>query len=66
VTPPLAPIYVPRTKHGVEVIILPAVGDRDVEMGETACAQQVDLVDVEMEDDFLPPIPAIIVNISSP
>jgi hypothetical protein len=50
----------------VEVIILPAVGDRDVEMGETACAQQVDLVDVEMEDDFLPPIPAIIVNISSP
>ena len=34
-----------------------------MEMNGEICVPEADLVDVEMEDDFLPPIPAIVVSI---
>jgi len=43
---------------------LPTVEDSGVEIGEAAGVPRVDVVDVEMEDDFSPPIPAIIVSTS--
>ena len=39
--------------------------DRSAEDGETAHVPGIDLADVEMEDAFLPLIPAIIVGIFS-
>ena len=41
---------------------LSTVLDCDVEMDEVACVPEMILQDVEMEDDFLPQIPAIIVS----
>lgn len=42
-------------------LILPAAKDHDMEICEDV--QEADLVDIEMEDDFLPQIPVIIVSI---
>ena len=63
---PLAPVYVPRPKCDADVmaaahLILPAAKDHDMEICEDV--QEADLVDIEMEDDFLPQIPVIIVSI---
>lgn len=37
--------------------------DRDVEMSREMYTPEANLVDVEMEDDFLPPTPTIVVSI---
>ena len=42
----------------------PTVEGRSVEIGKAATAPRVDVMDVEMEDDFPYPIPAIIVSTS--
>ncbi|KAF9654302.1 hypothetical protein BDM02DRAFT_3125179 [Thelephora ganbajun] len=57
---PLTHVCLPHPMMGAG-LILPTTGDYDVEMDETAHVPEVDLTDVEMEDVFLPPIPAIVV-----
>ena len=47
-------------------LISPSTGDRDVEMSREIHTPEVNLVDVEMEDDFLPSTsstPTIVVSI---
>ena len=65
---PLAPVYTPHPQDDAGVkqpahLIFQSGEDCDIEMGGETYVPEADLVDVEMEDDFLPPIPAIIVSI---
>lgn len=56
---PLAPVYVPHPKNDADVMaaarLIPLTAKNyDVEMCDEACVPEADLVDIEMEDDFLP------------
>jgi len=65
---PLTPACVSHSEPNAGAITAanlnpPTTEDYDVEMGEGAYIREADLLDVEMEDVFLPPVPAIIVSI---
>jgi len=67
VVQPVAPICVPHPEYDTDVTMiddpaLPSAEDYDVEMGEANYTPEVDSRGVEVEDDCLLPIPAIIVT----
>lgn len=60
---PLVRLHSSHSQHGIGVVTAADPTHYDLEMDEAARPQEVDLVDVEMVDDFLPRIPTITVSI---